>query len=92
MVFKHFNTEILTNEEIHQKREELCLDGRLKNLGSTEWKNLRNSSQNYDDLFESLLKKLEEFVQRFEAEDLGNCHKGMSEDQKNRLIDKYVGS
>ena len=92
LVFNHFNTAILTNEEIHQKRQELCLGGRLKNLGSTESKNLRNSSQNYDDLFESLLIKLEEFVQRFEAEDMDNCHKGMSEDQKNRLIDKYVGS
>ncbi|MDA8715438.1 hypothetical protein OAW23_05210 [Flavobacteriales bacterium] len=92
LVFDHFKTTTLTNEEILQKREELCLDGRLKNLGSTEWRNLRNSSQNYNDLFESLFIKLEEFVQQFEVEDMGNCHEGMSEDQKNRLIDKYVAT
>ena len=92
LVFNHFKTAILTNEEIHQKREELCLDGRLKKLGSTEWKNLRNPSQNYSDLFKSLIRKLEEFVERFEREDIDDCHEGMSEDQQKRLIDKYVAT
>ena len=90
LVFNHFKTAILKKEEIVEKREELCLDGRLKNIRGTEWKNLRNGTQDYNDLFESLIIEMKEFVKKFESEDLKDCEEKMSEEKKNRIIQKYT--
>ena len=90
IVYEHCNDAILTNDEIILKRGELLLD--LRAPGSTEWKNLRNDNQNYDELFTSLIERMSRFVQQFEDEDLDTFREGVSEEQQNSLIDKYIES